>query len=175
MKSYARIQDGLVAEIIPPFERTEIGRPPAPADLDEDASDQERETHALVQALHDNWQLGEVPVEERFTAEIVATLVEVPADLAVDQGWTWNGNAFAAPVPYVAPPLTAEEAKAQRDALLTAANLRKNALQDAVDIDEATPAEIALLTLWKKYTVALTRLEEQAGFPESINWPVKPE
>ncbi|MDG9885389.1 tail fiber assembly protein [Pseudomonas sp. GD04058] len=47
-------------------------------------------------------------------------------------------------------------------------------LQDAVDLDEATEAEAALLKEWKRYRVALNRLPEQPGYPDSIDWPVPP-
>ncbi|MNG08838.1 Caudovirales tail fiber assembly protein [compost metagenome] len=47
-------------------------------------------------------------------------------------------------------------------------------LQDAVDIDDATEAEVLLLKAWKKYRVALNRVPEQAGYPATIEWPVAP-
>ena len=47
-------------------------------------------------------------------------------------------------------------------------------LQDAVDIDDASEAEIVLLKAWKKYRVALNRLPEQPGYPATIDWPVAP-
>ncbi|MBU6957215.1 tail fiber assembly protein [Pseudomonas sp. CVAP len=47
-------------------------------------------------------------------------------------------------------------------------------LQDAVDIDEATDTDMALLKAWKKYRVALNRLPEQADYPTTIDWPVVP-
>ncbi|WP_348773093.1 tail fiber assembly protein [Pseudomonas sp. MWU12-2020] len=47
-------------------------------------------------------------------------------------------------------------------------------LQDAVDIDEATEAEAALLKEWKKYRIALNRLPDQPAYPESIIWPQTP-
>lgn len=47
-------------------------------------------------------------------------------------------------------------------------------LQDAVDIDEATTDEEARLKLWKKYRVALSRLPEQEGYPNEIDWPAPP-
>lgn len=47
-------------------------------------------------------------------------------------------------------------------------------LQDAVDIDDATDAEIALLKAWKKYRVALNRLPEQPGYPTTVDWPAIP-
>lgn len=48
-------------------------------------------------------------------------------------------------------------------------------LQDAVDLEEATPEEEAKLKLWKKYRVALNRLPDQPGYPTTITWPVMPE
>ncbi|WP_251962302.1 tail fiber assembly protein [Pseudomonas sp. Marseille-Q5299] len=47
-------------------------------------------------------------------------------------------------------------------------------LQDAVDIEDATTEEVAALTLWKKYRVALNRLPEQEGYPNEISWPAPP-
>lgn len=47
-------------------------------------------------------------------------------------------------------------------------------LQDAVDLDEATPAEAALLKDWKRYRIALNRLPEQPGYPAEIDWPAPP-
>ena len=45
-------------------------------------------------------------------------------------------------------------------------------LQDAVDIDEATDEELANLKAWKKYRVALSRLDLSSA--PDINWPVSP-
>ncbi|MEA5673240.1 tail fiber assembly protein [Pseudomonas sp. MH2] len=47
-------------------------------------------------------------------------------------------------------------------------------LQDAVDLDEATEAEAALLKEWKRYRIALNRLPDQAGYPATIDWPAPP-
>ncbi|WP_269476234.1 tail fiber assembly protein [Pseudomonas guariconensis] len=47
-------------------------------------------------------------------------------------------------------------------------------LQDAVDLDEATEAELAELKEWKRYRVALNRLPDQPGYPNEITWPVPP-
>ncbi|WP_313717806.1 tail fiber assembly protein [Pseudomonas qingdaonensis] len=47
-------------------------------------------------------------------------------------------------------------------------------LQDAVDIDDATDAEVLALKAWKKYRVALNRLPEQPGYPTDIDWPALP-
>lgn len=47
-------------------------------------------------------------------------------------------------------------------------------LQDAVDLDEATEIEAALLKEWKRYRVALNRLPDQPGYPDQIDWPALP-
>jgi hypothetical protein len=48
----------------------------------------------------------EIPIEDCFHPEIAAQFVPVPDGLAVEQGWTYDGTAFAAPVPV---PPTADE------------------------------------------------------------------
>ncbi|MFW9266522.1 tail fiber assembly protein [Pseudomonas sp. NR3] len=76
------------------------------------------------------------------------------------------------------PPTPAELAAialSQRDSLLGSATLRIGPLQDAIDLGEATPEEINLLTRWKQYRVALNRIEQQAEFPVVIDWPVSPD
>ncbi|NMZ35353.1 tail fiber assembly protein [Pseudomonas proteolytica] len=61
-----------------------------------------------------------------------------------------------------------------REGLLVVATLRIAPLQDAVDIDDATSNDLAMLKKWKQYRVALSRIEQQAGFPLTIEWPVAP-
>lgn len=63
---------------------------------------------------------------------------------------------------------------AERDQRLAEATIRIAPLQDAVDLEEATAAEIALLKRWKKYRVDLSRIEQQPGFPTDVVWPVIP-
>lgn len=75
--------------------------------------------------------------------------------------------------------ITEEEAilvaYSQRDRLLGMAALRIAPLQDAVDLDDATAEDIANLRKWKQYRVALSRINEQEGFPKDISWPSQPE
>lgn len=59
-------------------------------------------------------------------------------------------------------------------ALRTAADSVIAPLQDAIDLDDATDAEVLTLKAWKKYRVALNRLPEQPGYPIDIDWPVPP-
>jgi hypothetical protein len=70
---------------------------------------------------------------------------------------------------------TIHEVLAKRDGLLAIATLRIDPLQDAVDIDDATPDDVAMLKKWKQYRVALSRIEQQAEFPRDIAWPVSPD
>lgn len=76
------------------------------------------------------------------------------------------------------PPATEEQLSAaanmERDRLLGLASLRIAPLQDAVDLDEATAADIALLKKWKQYRVAVNRVSDQAAYPLEISWPAEP-
>ncbi|WP_342649073.1 tail fiber assembly protein [Pseudomonas sp. REB1044] len=76
------------------------------------------------------------------------------------------------PEPEPADPLTAAQAEAAR--LRAIADSAIAPLQDAVDLDDATEAEEALLKQWKRYRVALNRLPEQPGYPSAIDWPAPP-
>lgn len=67
------------------------------------------------------------------------------------------------------------EALAKRDSFLALAAERIAPLKDAVDLDMATAEEAALLEKWKKYRVLLNRIEQQMGFPDSIEWPAIPD
>lgn len=66
-------------------------------------------------------------------------------------------------------------AKEKRDQLLASAANRMGPLQDAIDEDAATADELACLKLWRQYRIALNRIDQQAGFPATIIWPVAPE
>jgi len=65
--------------------------------------------------------------------------------------------------------------KEQRDKLLTVAANRMGPLQDAVEVGRATDKEAARLVLWKGYRIDLNRIEQQAGFPLDIDWPLSPD
>lgn len=78
------------------------------------------------------------------------------------------------PTPTIASnPLDTAQAEIQR--LRAVADYAVAPLQDAVDVEEATEADVALLKAWKKYRVALSRVPEQSGYPNAIEWPVLPE
>jgi hypothetical protein len=85
---------------------------------------------------------------------------------------------FGPIAPYQPPTYTDEQlaqmARDKRDQLLGEAAIRIAPLQDAVDLGEATPEETAALTAWKRYRIALNRIELQASFPRDIQWPERP-
>ena len=63
---------------------------------------------------------------------------------------------------YVEPPITAEQVRAERDALLAACDWTQVA--DA-PVDQAA---------WAVYRQALRDVTAQAGFPDAVVWPVMP-
>ena len=65
-------------------------------------------------------------------------------------------------VAYVEPPITAEQVRAERDALLAACDWTQVA--DA-PVDQAA---------WAVYRQALRDVTAQAGFPDAVVWPTKP-
>ncbi|EPO7911765.1 TPA: tail fiber assembly protein [Citrobacter koseri] len=87
-----------------------------------------------------------------------------------------TSNAEGYPVLTDPKPLTPEQlqqqAKAQQSALMNAAGDAIAPLQDAVDLDEATEAELALLKEWKQYRVSLNRLDLSTA--PDIEWPTQP-
>lgn len=64
------------------------------------------------------------------------------------------------------------QAEAEKVRLLAEATTPMAPLQDAVDIDRATEAETALLLEWKKYRVALNRIDTSKA--PVIDWPIPP-
>lgn len=76
------------------------------------------------------------------------------------------------PEPSPADPLL--EAQEELSTRRAAADYAIAPLQDAVDIDEATEDEVAALKAWKKYRVLLSRVSEQPGYPDTIDWPAPP-
>lgn len=63
----------------------------------------------------------------------------------------------------------------------TALTNRVGTLQDAVELEMATPDELVELPLrqaqlveWKRYAVLLGRVTTQPGWPPEVTWPVQP-
>lgn len=68
------------------------------------------------------------------------------------------------------------------NAQVTALQGRVDALADAVELEMATPEEVAEQTVraaqlktWKQYRVLLGRVSAAAGWPEEPSWPSMPE
>jgi len=65
-----------------------------------------------------------------------------------------------------------KNAQAERDSRLREASLRIAPLQYALELGEASSEEQSALLEWKRYCVALNRIEQQPGYPLEIEWPV---
>lgn len=102
----------------------------------------------------------------------------VAPDIDIYEYAAANGGTVMDDSEFVDPPKTEEQIKAE--IIARAASLRAVAdyeirpLQDAVDVNDATESEVALLIAWKKYRVALNRLPEQPGYPGTVEWPTSP-
>jgi hypothetical protein len=94
-------------------------------------------------------------------------------------GWTatefdgvWS---FAPPVP---PVPTGAELKAaalsQRDALLSQANEETAGMADAFLADLLSDADKAMFKTYAAYKLALNKIDKQAGYPTTIEWPTSP-
>jgi hypothetical protein len=113
---------------------------------------------------------------------IPATAVLVDDDLwhrsirEVDGIWKIDAQGVISKHPFPPPPESdlIRDVLAKRDHELRNAALRMAPLQDAVDLEDATSEEKASLIAWKRYRVALNRIEQQLGFPQIIEWPVSP-
>lgn len=172
--THARIQNGLVVEVIEDFMREQV---PAPAPWPEGYTP--TPAHQVAwdeqQAAHDNFVPGPVPMIERFHPGIYAQLVPVPEGMTVQQGDTYSDGVFGpAPPPAPPPPPTAAEVKTERDRRLAEAAIRIAPLQDAVDLGEATAEEEQLLIEWKQYRITVNRVTLQSGYPAAVVWPTRP-
>ena len=101
-------------------------------------------------------------------AEISAS--EVPAGLDISGGWVFDGKVITTRVYSSAEYVSQAEAERESSMALAAAAIAP--LQDAVDIGDATDEERASLQGWKKYRVALNRLDLTAA--PDVQWPEIP-
>lgn len=62
-----------------------------------------------------------------------------------------------------------------RDQRIKYSSIRISPLQYAVDLGISTDSEEEKLSRWKMYCVELNRIQDQAGFPNKIEWPTEPE
>ena len=115
-------------------------------------------------------ELTDIDPEGRFHPDFVW----VVAPKSVQVGYSYKDGKFSAP------PATSEEdlaamAQATKNSYMDVATRAIAPLQDAVDLGMATEAEEAALLEWKKYRVLLNRVEQQEGYPSSVEWPAMPE
>ncbi|MBC6659640.1 tail fiber assembly protein [Morganella morganii] len=68
--------------------------------------------------------------------------------------------------------LAQADAEIQKQALMSEASDAIAPLQDAVDLDMATPEEESALKEWKKYRVLLNRVDTSPGV--GVVWPTRP-
>lgn len=104
-------------------------------------------------------------------------------------GDSYANGVFTPPLP--TPPTDAEiiasnttklqQANQLAAAQKTALTNRVSTLNDAVELEMATPAEIAELPVrqaqlleWKRYAVYLGRITQQAGWALTVDWPIQP-
>lgn len=118
-------------------------------------------------------------------------IVDGIPDIAV--GWVatetdgvWSFAPYVPPPPTEAEILAAASLKLQQATQLAAAQKtalteRIGTINDAIDFEEATPAEIAelpvrqaQLTEWKRYAILLGRVTTQTGWYATVVWPVEP-
>lgn len=116
---------------------------------------------------------NEYPIEVRYAADFVARMIDITDVRPIPAGgWSYLDGVFA---PYQAPLPTPAEILARntqaRDYYLAIATLAIAPLQDAVDIDDATAAEVGLLKRWKQFRVAVNRVDLTIASPA---WPETP-
>lgn len=88
-----------------------------------------------------------------------------------DVNYNYSDGVFSAPTTEAENALLI--ASSRLAAEMDVANRTIAPLQDAVDISIATDAEIARLAEWKRYRVALSRIDTSKA--PDIEWPVMPE
>lgn len=134
------------------------------------------------------------PVEELYTPEFISGLVDVTACVPFPEaGWSgvqvsgeWSFAPYVTPEPTAAEILASQSLKLQQFTQLAAAQKsalanRISTLNDAIELEEATPAEVSELPVrqaqlleWKRYAIYLGRVTGQDGWPPDVEWPVQP-
>lgn len=121
----------------------------------------------------------------RSAGTLPADLVEVPeavfqtyalalAPVGQQRGVSADGQPCWVDIPPPPPEVVAARNEAKRAGLMELAAERIAPLQDAADLEIATPQELAALRAWKAYRVQLNRLSGAAGYPKAVVWPEQP-
>lgn len=95
-------------------------------------------------------------------------------DLAVEEWYCIGSPPDPVPLPPALEELT-DAVRETRHQLLAAAANHMGPLQDAIDEEIATDLEVEKFKRWRQYRIALNRIEQQAGFPVDIDWPISPD
>lgn len=116
---------------------------------------------------------SEWPIEERFTEEMVAQMVDITGVSPVpESGWVLVDGSFSAPVP---PKPTAAETLARntsmKESLLASASQAMTPLLVSLQLGEATPAETKSAKAWQAYVRDLKLLDLTVDDPK---WPTAP-
>lgn len=109
-----------------------------------------------------------------WSPEPDAEAISLPDGSPVSSGYSYLGGTFEAPPQISPPPVTAPQVLAERSGRLTAATREIDPLQDLVDLGEASEDDEDKLLEWKQYRVAVSKVQTQPGFPESVEWPAAP-
>lgn len=98
---------------------------------------------------------------------------------SVGPGYTYANGSLVPPAAKTPEEILAEQNvekiaanTAKKAELIAAASDKISVLQDAVDLEMETDAEVAALPLWKKYRVLLSRID--ANISEDVIWPKEP-
>ncbi|MFQ1004728.1 tail fiber assembly protein [Gilliamella sp. CG13] len=116
-------------------------------------------------------EINEIPSESvEITAELHAELMQKQSE-----GFTIKPDENGAPVA-VKPTLNTDEIravnKARKSQLISYASQQLSILQDVVEFSEATDNDIAQLIEWRRYRVALSKIDADVG--HEIEWPEQP-
>ncbi|EJN36165.1 tail fiber assembly protein [Pseudomonas sp. GM80] len=120
-------------------------------------------------------QLKDGDVSPDAPASPSSTWVDVTGNSEIRVGWKATFNVVWTFTPPSDEDLRNEAEQQKWQLLNTAANwLLMNSLPFKVDVGIATPEEQALLLAFKHYSIALSDIDKQSGYPINIVWPVAP-
>lgn len=127
-----------------------------------------------------------------FPAELVwVDVTDIPE---IGEGWaayknsdgTWSISPYIPPPPTEAEILSAQILKLRQCSQIAlrqkvALSNRISTLMDAVELEMATPEEMAELSErqlqlieWKRYAIFLGRVTQQEGWYQTVDWPIEP-
>ncbi|MHC8326143.1 tail fiber assembly protein [Pseudomonas sp. LB1P83] len=152
-KTYARVESGIVQEIITP----ELFDDEGPFWTEGDSS-----------------RIGlEKPIEIRFPSWFVETLHDITnLDPSPQYRWTFDGTTFSAPVPYQPSPEEIQAAnETQRSALMTQASQAMAPILVSLQLGDATDDETVKARAWQAYYRALQVVDVSVATP---GWPLAP-